>query len=595
MKKYKVNINREKISSEEIASRRDFDAVLKNYASGPARMSKPFYKSSGFIAGAAVVVTAAVATWWYTSTHSASKEELSESSSHPKTESFQNTTRQFTDKSLAKSFISRPFKNVDIKYRSYTVNAGKGAELTHSTGSKVKVPAGAFADANGNDVHGNVELRYREFHDPIDFFISGIPMTYDSAGTTYHFESAGMMELLAYQDGKPLKMKQGKEIEVELRSDYEGLKYNLYMLDTNARNWVYEGKDKVKKNTKEGQDQDVFASNSKEKVMNQVIETKPAEELPEVQKLTKEIENIKKDIAKIESTKPDKPRKGNTGRFKFNLDVKADEFPELVAYKDVVFEVGEENKNFTKETYKMEWEDVELSEGPQKGVNYKLTLAKGNDKQTFIVYPVLVGKNYETAMSEYKQKFSTYQSQLAKRKADEADKEKEYQSLLKKIEEERKAEQAKWTAQQQALQQQWQQQAVVANTVSEVYRVFRVDNFGVWNCDSPNAYPRGNTVAANFADAEGKPVDIQVVQLVDHMKNGIFIYYAGGYSRFSYNPASKNMIWAVTPDNKLAIVRNEEFANIPKNGTHTFRMTVADKEFKTPEEIRAYIMGNSSK
>lgn len=45
-----------------------------------------------------------------------------------------------------------------------------------------------------------VKITYREFADPIDFFVSGIPMEYDSAGRKYNFESSGMCEINAYKD-----------------------------------------------------------------------------------------------------------------------------------------------------------------------------------------------------------------------------------------------------------------------------------------------------------------------------------------------------------------------------------------------------------
>jgi hypothetical protein len=589
MKKFKVNIDREKISSEEIASRRDFDAVLKGFtAAAPATVSKPFYKTAGFAIGSAVVVLSAAVTLWYAANYT---DWLGgeEKSSKPVAEEFGAAPQQPQQNTTAAAFINPPFENLDIEYTSYKVNAGKGGELSHHTGSKIKVPAGAFADENGNAITGEVELRYREFHDPADFFVSGIPMTYDSAGTQYHFESAGMMEMIAYRDGKPLKMQKGKEIEVEIRSAYEGSRYNLYELDTAARNWVYKGKDKVKKKEKNAGNDHTSFDEPSNVAIKMIDKDKQAEQEKELEKINKEITVIKKDIAKIEREKPQEPRKADAGRYKFNIEVDPSEFPEIALYKGMLFEVGDENKNFTKDMYKIEWDDVSLAEGTKKGVNYQMTLTKGEKKQNFIVYPVLSGKDYEVALNEYKQKFKDYQVTLDKRKADEKKKEEEYKALVKKMEDERKEQEAKWQAQQQAMQQGM----LSASTTFEVFRVFRVDKFGVWNSDCPGKMPSGNTVAAKFQDKSGNDLAVYDVFLIDKSKNGVYVYHSDKHDKLEYDPKSKNLLWTVTADNKLAVFSESDFASVPgKKGDYTFKMDVTENKFKNMEELKEFLLKN---
>src|SRR4051812_23169491 len=60
MKKYNVNVDRQKPSSEEILSGRDFDGLMKQYkAAVPGNsVQKPFWKSGWFIGS---VVTTAIA------------------------------------------------------------------------------------------------------------------------------------------------------------------------------------------------------------------------------------------------------------------------------------------------------------------------------------------------------------------------------------------------------------------------------------------------------------------------------------------------------------------------------------------------------
>ncbi|HEY0041265.1 MAG TPA: hypothetical protein VGB71_11410, partial [Flavisolibacter sp.] len=96
-------------------------------------------------------------------------------------------------------FISPPVSGTDIHLEEYSVDAGKGGTLFYKTGSIIFFPPNSFVDKDGKTVQGKVTVKYREFADPIDFYLAGIPMDYDSSGTKYTFESSGMCEILAYK------------------------------------------------------------------------------------------------------------------------------------------------------------------------------------------------------------------------------------------------------------------------------------------------------------------------------------------------------------------------------------------------------------
>jgi len=103
-------------------------------------------------------------------------------------------------------FINPPIKTLKPTYQEQSVDANKGGTYIYENGSTVVVPPSAFINGQGGLVEGSVEIKYREFHDYVDFFISGIPMDYDSMGTRYQLESAGMVEIYAEQNGERLKM-----------------------------------------------------------------------------------------------------------------------------------------------------------------------------------------------------------------------------------------------------------------------------------------------------------------------------------------------------------------------------------------------------
>src|SRR5690606_20180061 len=93
--------------------------------------------------------------------------------------------------------------------------------------------------------------------------------------------------------------------------------------------------------------------------------------------------------------------------------------PELQAFKNVIFEVGNENKNYSNELHEITWSNVKMSEGTQKGKNYLLTLTYRNRVEKLIVYPVLSGADFDKAQKVHEEKLANYQSLLEKRKAEE--------------------------------------------------------------------------------------------------------------------------------------------------------------------------------
>src|SRR6218665_698012 len=436
--KRKVNINRPEISADEINKRKDFDSVLKNSASAGG---KPFFKNPWFLSGVVAVTVAVVATVLLMSRNS------------PEQPASQNATSAgdadtaglaaFYKAEEAKSCIAPPIAGLNVPYTSYKVNTEKGGTFDFKTGSTFSVPKNAFVDGNGNPVKGEVELRYREFHDPADFFVAGIAMTYDSAGVRYQFESAGMIEMLAYQNGKPVNMAAGKTITIEMASEQEGTHYNLYELDTLKNNWSCLGKDKVimPGETKKGeQPRQDLASKVEAQPEYKAIETKKEVVLQE--KETK--------IAALPKLMPEpkQPAKVNKDRYTVNIDIDLADFPEFAAFKNIQWEMGAENKmtsGMWSDLNKTEWDDATIKEGTKKGENYYLSLKKGTKKiSNLVVYPVLEGKNYEAAMAAFQDKFSKYNTALEKRKEEERKIEEKYMADIAALKKQQEAIQAEW-------------------------------------------------------------------------------------------------------------------------------------------------------
>jgi hypothetical protein len=124
--------------------------------------------------------------------------------------------------------------------QSHQIESKVGGTIHLKNGGSIDVPQDAFTDENGNAITGNVDIQLQEFHTLSEIISSGIPMKYDSSGVQYDFTSAGMFTINGNQDGKKLKIKDGKKLNINLASFEETPCYNFYELNQKSGDWTYE-------------------------------------------------------------------------------------------------------------------------------------------------------------------------------------------------------------------------------------------------------------------------------------------------------------------------------------------------------------------
>ncbi len=146
-----------------------------------------------------------------------------------------------SDKVVEKPFISPPFSGINMDYTDFTVQAESGDTLLFSSGSRIIIPPDIWVDSANNKINGEINIKYREFKDASDVFISGIPMAYDTAGRKETLVTAGMFEIRAYKDSTELFIDNSKSLTVQLAGDVTDADYNFYYLDENSKNWMYKG------------------------------------------------------------------------------------------------------------------------------------------------------------------------------------------------------------------------------------------------------------------------------------------------------------------------------------------------------------------
>ena len=132
--------------------------------------------------------------------------------------------------------IVRPLEE-QITFNTKTFDADSGIVFHQPTGTHIVIPARVLVDKEGREVTGDVELKFREFQNANEIFLSGIPMQLGENREKY-MSSGGMMELRVEQNGEELVLRNGEEVQVEL-ANATGIKdpdFRMFFL-TDDLNW----------------------------------------------------------------------------------------------------------------------------------------------------------------------------------------------------------------------------------------------------------------------------------------------------------------------------------------------------------------------
>jgi hypothetical protein len=145
-----------------------------------------------------------------------------------------------------------PLPSLDIPYQTFTIDPSKPNVFYSKFGAKINIPANAFLDKQGNLIKEKVEISFREFYNPLDFYLAGIPMNYEDDGVDKVLESGGMVELTAKSNNQELFVNPTNKIAVDLFSWTKSKDFNLYDLDKTNGKWIDKGKDAINVSTVAG-------------------------------------------------------------------------------------------------------------------------------------------------------------------------------------------------------------------------------------------------------------------------------------------------------------------------------------------------------
>lgn len=436
--------------------------------------------------------------------------------------------------------INPPAADLDVPYMNKQLLAENGGSFVYETGSIITFPENAVLHADGTPVEGSFDIEYREFHDPIDIFFSGIPMNYDSAGISYQFISAGMCELKAYQNGEELIVNPKASPSVDMVSKDEDPAHNLYYYDEEASQWLSKGKSEIK----------------------------DFEEPEEVPEMTVDI--------------PIEPQKIDPQKYSFYISVE-ELGSEFKGFNNMYFQIADEEKNYDPADAAIQWYSVDVERSTKLKGKYLVTFSNASLTRTYITDPVFNDEEYENAMATY--------NKVMEEKAEELKKQQEELAAWE-------ATQAKYLEQQRKMDSINKEIAAYNEMVYNsdkkdfdnfefdqdqytIQRGFQLSSFGVWNCDNPKFKEENFVVSKVKFKGEGSKLSDEMFSVIYEKYNSVYNGNVGNYR----NLPSTNEIVFLIKDQSLYY--GKVSSEGPEVAVKLDRMDVSNTSFK---EVKKRLM-----
>ena len=265
---------------------------------------------------------------------------------------------------------------------SQSFDAENGIVFHQPTGTHIVIPKNALVDENGKKVTGKVTLKFREFQNAREIFLSGIPMQVGEDRTGY-FSSGGMMELRVFQNKKPLKLRKDKSVHVELASAITPTKeYKLYQLKNNVT-W----------------DKGIEFKTTKNDRRDSALLALPARPNRPVDPLS------------------------DTAKFVFELISDLNRMPHLKIWENVKWKfVKSKDELLPQEALRISWDKITIEPLNDENNNFKLSFTASlfdythkiiKHSYTMIASPVLTAKELAKARKRYEKDLADYKIEFA--------------------------------------------------------------------------------------------------------------------------------------------------------------------------------------
>lgn len=457
MENRKMNLDRPKISSEEIQKRQDFNQLV-NKIKTP---KKPFYKTYGFwgvVGIATVAIPLLITTLSNNNTNLIANDNNITLANQPPSNDLPKDT---------KCIVPLSEENA-LKYETHKIDVRVDNTLTLKDGSTVFFPKGSVL---ASDVNEPVTIKTRVFHNQAEVLSAGIPMDHNGGA----FESAGMIEVKGYQNNKEVKINSKNPMEISLALHKNPETFNFYVLDEEKREW-------------EDTPCEYSANNNVETIDNSTASVEELEGKIEI--LDNRIETNEKELKLLKNPTHEEYKIPKDLKKTFDLDFDKNEFPELAKLKGVNFEMLPNQNNYSS-IVSTTWSKMDLKQTGND--SYVITFSKSGAKEIAKVRPVLTGSEKNKAKKEFDEavaNIDVVRAELNKKiKQDILDKQLTERDLRKAV----KVFQSNVTTELNAVNGRPTQARMAQKANSNIaiagQASFRTTRFGVFNCDKPIKYP----------------------------------------------------------------------------------------------------------
>ena len=446
--------------------------------------------------------------------------------------------------------LHAPFKQAQKAFASFELDADKGDTIHHVSGSTIIVPAAAFVDKAGKPINGKVDIQYREFDDPVDLFLAGIPQKMEDQ----HLQTAGLMQIQGFQDGEPVFINKDRKLQMELKStvpaDLPLEKLKVYAYTGGDKDWKYKMEDKVE------------VLNEIGKLENPIDSTLIANNGADGPKTKAEVllQLQKKYPLPI---KPLEPSKLSADMQPFDVEINTKDFPELAQYGEIIW-VADKSK-IKDEWFEIEWSNMKV----QRKGDLKYEIVFSTESQQVVVEAAPIVPFNRKARKDYEKSMLAYTKELAAQRI--------------KIDADLKA----W---EQTGGAHWVNQNDKSPgddqfALRQIINRFDIAQFGLWNCANPVSLDDIQTVNANFVAEKGGAVAVQDVFVADQKRH---LYYSSKADESLHFDAANGQaqLWVMDKNQQLWVA----LPNPAKEGDRTRFILQPAADIRTEADVRRVLV-----
>ena len=538
-KNYHFHLHPDEPSEERIQQFRDFDALLSAHRQRVNKEPVRRMPALRIVFAVAAAMAAGLALLFFLRTGS--------ESAAPSPDLLARESVAFFAERPA---LQAPLPGISVPEQRVVVASATGAEVDLSDQARMRIPATAFIDADGQQVTGEVQITYRTLADQADLLVSGLPMEYEQGAQRLQLSSAGVVEVRASQNGEQVRLAPDKTLEltlvepVALSPGVSVAQREILYWEAAQNRWTADQAQSYAM---------VTASKASQELSLEQPEEYRAAKVALQDSLAREKQQLVAELSIPEP--PVAPEGGSSDRPTFELDLDNDSAIQLVGVladrpetvtEQKAWVVSEKSADFDLRALTVVWETITV-EAINDG-EYRMTFRAGESSDAVIVKPLLSPEAYAAAMD-------TYRSELAA-----------WTALRDRLEDERTARLAelndRYAAREAALEARFRHSLGDADSAriqsavrTEVVHTFRIPRLGIWSCVQPFATDH-EVVIAGLTQKNGESINHKVAYLIDRTENTVYRFHAGEQGallRFREKPESDFVICVPVGKGRLAV------------------------------------------